>query len=83
MNEHDKNNLAFLEHLMTKGNKAIEQWAAEQTADDIAYAMELLTQSLTADMVRLIELEEQFAEEHGLDCTQANEIINRVKKESL
>jgi hypothetical protein len=83
MNERDRNNLAFLEHLMNKGNKAIEQWAATQTEDDIIYAMELLTRSLTADMVRLVELEEQFDEEHGLDCTQANEIINRVKKESL
>jgi len=80
MNDYDKHNLAFLEQLMTRGNKAIEQWAATQTADDITYAMELLTRSLTADMVRLVELEEQFDEEHGLDCTQANEIINRVKE---
>lgn len=81
MNKHDRDNLEFL--LSLKSQTDWEQWALTCTEDDFIYAIELIKTAQSEADVRSMELDEAAQDDEGLDCTLANEIINRVKKESL
>jgi uncharacterized protein YpbB len=81
MNEWDSNNLRFILSLKTDGDW--DKWAATCSLDDIDYAIQLVRTSIAEVMVEQMKVEEACQQEDGIDCSQALEIINRVKKESL
>lgn len=81
MNEHDRCNLEFLMSLKSQADW--ESWAENCDDDDFVYALELIKTAKAEADIRLMELDEAEQDEDGLDCTLANEFINRVKKESL
>jgi hypothetical protein len=81
MNDWDRNNLNFL--LSLKTEEEWQDWADQQESDDLEYALTLIRVAINEDTIKLLEIEEAFQEETGLDCTEALSFINRVKKESL
>lgn len=81
MNEHDRQNLEFLMSLRTAKDWAA--WAENCDDDDMQYALDLVKTAKAEADVKLMEMDEAEQDEDGLDCTLANEFINRVKKESL
>ena len=81
MNKHDRDNLHFIMSL--KKHEDWLQWAESCSEDDFKYALELLKVAQTECDVKNMELDEVDQDHEGLDCTEALEIINRVKKESL
>jgi hypothetical protein len=81
MNDWDRNNLEFLLSLKTK--QEWDNWANSVTQDDFLYALELCRTAMSEAKIKEMEVNESFQNQEGLDCTQALEIINRVKKESL
>jgi uncharacterized protein YihD (DUF1040 family) len=78
MNDHDRNNLNFIMSLKTEAQWL--EWVAELTEDDMRYALEIIKTAQSEADVRSMEIDEEDQDEEGLDCTQALEIINRVKK---
>jgi hypothetical protein len=61
--------------------EAMEEWAAEVGPEGIDKAINVVATSNARDISKLMELEEQYENQYGgIDCTEANEIINRVKK---
>lgn len=78
MNNHDRENFEFLMSLKTQEDWMA--WAKDCTEDDFVYAIELIRTAQAECEVREMELDEADQDEEGLDCTQAMEIINRVKK---
>jgi hypothetical protein len=80
MNEYDRSNLNFI---LKTDTAAFEAWLDQASGDDVAYALELIAQAKVELQVNAMELQEQVQDLEGLDCTEANEFINRVKKESL
>jgi hypothetical protein len=78
MNKHDRDNLHFLMSLKSQEDWVI--WAKECTNDDFLYALELIKTAQAECDVRDMEIDEAEQDEEGLDCTEALEIINRVKK---
>jgi hypothetical protein len=78
MNKHDRDNLSFIMSLRTP--EAWEAWAATLSEDDMLYALELVKTAQAECEVKLMEMDEAEEADEDLDCTQALEIINRVKK---
>ena len=72
MNEHDRGNLNFILHA---SQQAFDEWADGATSDDLRYALELIAQHKR----ELMDMEMALFDEVN-DFTEANEIINRVKK---
>lgn len=78
MNEYDRNNLNFIMSLKTEAQWL--EWVAELTEDDMRYALEIIKTAQSEADVRGMEIDEAWQDEEGLDCSEALEIINRVKK---
>ena len=72
MNEKDHKNLMFILHAT---QESFDQWAEGATEDDLKYALELIA----AHKRELMDMEVSLFDEVN-DFTEANEIINRVKK---
>lgn len=73
MNDWDRNNLNFL---VNADKRTLEQWQETASADDFAYALELLKMAqaeLELEAMSVIESEE------NLDCTQAREVLARFR----
>ena len=78
MNDYDRNNLNFIMSLKTEAEWL--EWVSILTEDDMRYALEIIKTAQSEADVRGMELDEEYQDEDGLDCTEALEIINRVKK---
>lgn len=78
MNDYDRNNLNFIMSLKTESEWL--EWVATLTEDDMHYALEIIKTAQSEADVRGMELDEADQDDEGLDCTEALEIINRVKK---
>ena len=59
---------------------AMEEWAEEVGSEGIDEAITIVATSTAQDISKRMELEEEYENQYGIDCTDANEIINRVKK---
>jgi hypothetical protein len=77
MNKHDRDNLNFILSLDTA--EQWDEWAETLSQSDLLYALDLIRQAKVESLVQLIELQESVESEE-LDCTQALDFINRVKK---
>jgi hypothetical protein len=71
MNDWDKNNLDFI---MSLQGKQLDKWMDWADSDDIAYALELIDQQLTALNLEILETQDSVD-----DLTLANKVINRFK----
>lgn len=78
MNEYDRDNLNFIMSLKTQAEW--EAWAETLDEGDMLYALELVKTAQSECEVRSMEIDEAEQDDEGLDCTEALEIINRVKK---
>jgi hypothetical protein len=82
MNDYDRNNLNFI--LTLNNPEDWEAWAETLSEDDLRYALGLVKTAQAESLVQMLDLQEAMENEsNDLDCTQALEFINRVKKESL
>ena len=79
MNDWDRDNLEFL---MSIGQEEFQAWMDQADQEDIAYAMELIRQARTENMVQQMELEDsmQFYEKKN-DFPDAKIVIERIKNE--
>lgn len=79
MNAHDRNNLEFIRNLYDKGNLDLEQWLAEISEDDLAYACELLVawERELQDQQQEFDLENQI-EVLG-DYPEANQVLKQFR----
>ena len=78
MNERDAENLRFILTLETK--EEWDTWADGLDEDDLLYALELVRTAISETTTQRIEMEEALQDEEGLDCSDALEFINRVKR---
>jgi hypothetical protein len=81
MNKHDSNNLRFIISLKTQ--EEMEDWMENISEDDMEYALEIVRRAIAELDVELMKAQEEIQDHEGLDCSEALEFINRVKKESL
>ena len=77
MNNWDRDNLNFL---MSIGQAEFQAWMDPADQEDIAYAMELIRQARTENMVEQMELEDslEFYEKKN-DFPDAKLVIERIK----
>ena len=78
MNDHDRMNLNFILTLETK--EEWDTWADGLDEDDLLYALELVRTAMSEAIAQKMTIEEEIQDEEGLDCSDALEFINRVKK---
>lgn len=78
MNNHDQKNLAFI--LSLKTDKDWQDWMNKLDDDDLFYALQLVQTAIAENRTEMMKLQEEIQAEEGLDCSEALEIINRVKK---
>lgn len=81
MNKRDSNNLKFIVSLKTP--EQMNDWMESITEDDMEYALGIVRMAIAELDVELMKAQEEIQDAEGLDCTEALEFINRVKKESL
>ena len=72
MNDWDRNNLNFI---LSSMDDAFEKWMSQASADDLAYALELIA----THKRELMDIEHALLDDIQ-DFTEANLIINRVKE---
>lgn len=77
MNDWDRDNLEFL---MSIGQKEFEAWMDQADQEDIAYAMQLIRQARTENMVQEMELKDsmEFYEKKN-DFPDAKSVIDKIK----
>lgn len=75
MNERDHGNLMFI---LYATQDVFDEWADKASTDDLTYAMQLIAEHRAELQSQELSLFDEIN-----DFTEANEIINRVKKESL
>ena len=61
-------------------HEAMEEWAESVGSEGINDAIDIFAKSMAQDTERLMNLQEEYENLYGIDCTEANDIINRVKK---
>jgi hypothetical protein len=76
MNDYDRNNLNYI---ISLNDDQFTEWAESLDQEDRIYAVQLIQRYRVEKDVELMEIEEALQNEAGLDCSQALEIINRVK----
>ena len=64
-------------------HEALQDWADEVGVEGINDAIDTVQRSNSESITQYIELQEEYENQFGIDCTEANDFINRVKKESL
>lgn len=74
MDKWDRDNLNFL---LTVDEATFDEFMAQSSADDIQYAIELIQTHKAELLTRQLELEDELAEENGLD--QARAVLNRFR----
>lgn len=68
MDKWDRDNLNFL---LNVDDETFDDFVAQSSADDIDYAIELIQTHRAELMTRELELEDELADETGLDEAQA------------
>jgi hypothetical protein len=76
MNDFEREDLRFILKLDESG---WEEFLGQSSIEDLAYALLLINKGLSEAKIKEMEILEQ-SEYDTIDCTQALEIINRVKK---
>ena len=79
MNDWDRDNLEFL---VSIGQEEFQAWMDQADQEDITYAMELIRQARTENMVQEMELRDsiEFYEKKN-DFPDAKLVIDRIKNE--
>ena len=65
---------------MQLANKSKQDWMNKLDDDDLHYALQLVQTAIAENRTEMFKLQEEIQAEEGLDCSEALEIINRVKK---
>jgi hypothetical protein len=76
MNDFEREDLSFIVNL---SEQEWEDFMGQSSIEDLAYALLLITKGQNEAEIKEMEVLEQ-AEYDTIDCSQALEIINRVKK---
>lgn len=76
MDEFDRINLNFL---LSVDDQAFNEFLDESDEDDIEYAIELIQTYKAQLMTQEIEAEELVDQEHGLDLSDAQDLLARFR----
>ena len=76
MNPYDQSNLKFL---LQASDETFQQFLEDSDDDDIDYAIELIQTYKAELMVQELDLEEAVDQEHGLDLTDAQTVLNKFR----
>lgn len=76
MNQWDRDNLQFI---LNADEEAFAQFLLDSSDDDIEYALELIQRAKAELSVQELELQENKAEEQGMDLSEAQSVLARFR----
>ena len=76
MNQWDRDNLQFI---LNADEETFAQFLLDSSDDDVEYALELIQQAKAELSVQEFELQENKAEEQGMDLSAAQSVLARFR----
>ena len=76
MNQWDRDNLQFI---LNADEETFAQFLLDSSDDDVEYALELIQQAKAELSVQELELQENKAEEQGMDLSAAQSVLARFR----